>query len=129
MSTTVDRIRPDMSDGAKECRLLGHSWPRKHSRGPKPRVHVAARDRKGRVIAIDRVMECTGGCGLIRTDYLSVDPATKRLSRRADPHYDYTDKSYHLRARDENGEKYDEPVDRHEVAYFMLAALYPDLQW
>lgn len=125
--TTADRA-DELTDEAMECRDLLHAWPR-----PKIKAHehlivfeITKRYATGRPAAAKRVMTCTGGCGVSKSQYFRIT-RDGRMLRDGTPRYDYPETGYRL-TRVGKGQ-HAAIIDRDELRYTLLSRLYPTLAW
>lgn len=116
-----------LSPAAWQCRDLRHAWPR-DGHGTKV---LELKHRGDRCILADIVMECTGGCGVIRT--VTVEPTgTGGMRRVGRPRYTYPPEGYRLAAPKllpDGTREVLERVTTEEVKFAAITAMYPEIRW
>lgn len=116
-----------LSPAAWQCRDLRHAWPR-DGRGTKV---LELKHRGDRCVLADIEMECTGGCGVVRT--VTVEPTgTGGMRRVGRPRYAYPPEGYRLAAPkrlDDGTKEILERVTPEEVKFAALTAMYPGIRW
>jgi hypothetical protein len=124
--TIADRA-DELTDEAMECRDLLHAWPR-----PKVKAHadlisfeITARI-SGHPSAARRIMTCTGGCGVSKTQRYRIT-RDGRMQRDGTPQYTYPEKGYRLRPVEKG--QHAPTLDRDALRYTLLSRLYPKLAW
>lgn len=124
--TSTDRIN-DLTDQAMECRDLQHAWPRRNLKQHAKFITFEITEYiGGHASAARRVMDCTGGCGVAKTQRFRIT-RDGRMQLDGKPRYSYPESGYRLK-RPEQGTRV-EPLDRSELRYTLLHRLYPKLQW